>query len=62
MELFCFGRHLWAQCRDCDNELTESQPAAGRMVIVLSESFSHEVLAASKKRRSIAEWFLVGGI
>jgi hypothetical protein len=32
------------------------------MVIVLSESFSHEVLAASKKRRSIAEWFLVGGI
>lgn len=35
------------------------QPSLGTLVIFLSESFPHEVLAANKERYSIAGWFRV---
>ena len=37
-------------------------PTFGKMIIFLSESFPHAVLAACKQRRSIAGWFRVRDI
>ena len=45
---------------ETDNCLIEKiTPQLGRMVIFLSEKFPHEVLPASRERKSIAGWFRV---
>ena len=42
-----------------DVPLKKIMPQLGRMVIFLSEKFPHEVLPASRDRKSIAGWFRV---
>lgn len=42
-----------------DTAIATINPTFGKMIIFLSESFPHEVLAARNTRRSIAGWFRV---
>jgi len=42
-----------------EQELDRIAPKSGRLVIFLAENFPHEVLAARKRRASIAGWFRV---
>ena len=42
-----------------ENFLAKVTPKANTMVVFMSEKFPHEVLAAKKKRYSIAGWFRV---
>ena len=51
-ELLLFGQ-------DDDEVIATVNPEFGTMIIFLSESFPHQVLAASKSRRSIVGWFRV---
>ena len=44
---------------DDDAVIATVNPTFGKMIIFLSESFPHQVLAAHSKRRSIAGWFRV---
>jgi SM-20-related protein len=44
---------------ESDVKLTTVLPSLGTLVIFLSESFPHEVLAANKERYSIAGWFRI---
>jgi len=44
---------------DSGEKLTTVLPSFGTLVIFLSETFPHEVLAANKERFSIAGWFRV---
>lgn len=44
---------------DGDTVIATVNPTFGKMIIFLSESFPHQVLAAHNSRRSIAGWFRV---
>ncbi len=41
-----------------DEELVRVSPVGGRIVAFLSEEFPHEVLPATRERRSLTGWFL----
>lgn len=44
---------------DIEQEMVRVAPECGRLVLFLSEDFPHEVLPATKERRSIAGWFRI---
>jgi len=54
------GGELLLYAQDDDHNVIETLlPEWGRLVIFLSEKFPHEVLPASRERKSIAGWFRV---
>lgn len=55
----CDGGELVLFAPAGDTVIATVNPVFGSMIIFLSESFPHQVLAAHHKRRSIAGWFRV---
>lgn len=53
------GGELLLFAPTCDAVIATVNPEFGTMIIFLSESFPHQVLAAHHARRSIAGWFRV---
>jgi SM-20-related protein len=53
------GGELVVYAPDGEQVLEKISPEFGRMVIFLSEKFPHEVLTATRERKSIAGWFRV---
>lgn len=53
------GGELLIYAEDGDQVLERVAPVLGRLVIFLSEKFPHEVLPATRARKSIAGWFRV---
>jgi SM-20-related protein len=54
------GGHLCIyDAQEHTRSIAKVAPQAGRLVVFLSEDFPHEVLPASRLRRSIAGWFRI---
>ena len=53
------GGELVLYAEDDDQPLQKISPTFGRLIIFLSEKFPHEVLPATRERKSIAGWFRV---
>lgn len=53
------GGELVIYAEDGEQTLEKVLPEFGRLVIFLSEKFPHEVLPATRERKSIAGWFRV---
>lgn len=54
-----YGGELLIYAENGDKVIERVVPVMGRLVIFLSEKFPHEVLPASRERKSIAGWFRV---
>jgi SM-20-related protein len=55
----CEGGQLSLYDESGENRIENIMPAFGRYVIFLSDKFPHEVLPATRERKSIAGWFSV---
>lgn len=53
------GGELVVYAEEGEQVIEKVAPIAGRLVIFLSEKFPHEVLPATRERKSIAGWFRV---
>jgi len=53
------GGELVLYAEDGDQPLQKISPTFGRLIVFLSEKFPHEVLPATRERKSIAGWFRV---
>lgn len=53
------GGELVIYAEDDSRIIEKISPAFGRLVIFLSEKFPHEVLPATRERKSIAGWFRI---
>lgn len=53
------GGELVLYANNSDQVLQKISPKFGRLIIFLSEKFPHEVLPATRERKSIAGWFRV---
>lgn len=53
------GGELVVYAEEGEQVIAKISPIAGRLVIFLSEKFPHEVLPATRERKSIAGWFRV---
>lgn len=53
------GGELVLYAENSDHVLQKVSPTFGRLIIFLSEKFPHEVLPATRERKSIAGWFRV---